>query len=135
MKREYGKSFSDDVRVDKYALDDEMEMNPSLLNQYGTLYADARADQDALEVKVKLISAQKALAFRKNPPPDVKVTDSSMEALVNADAELNEVKNALNKAKEDTYTYYAALEALRDKGQRLHDLMELYKTGYFSAKN
>lgn len=134
MKRKYGESFSDDVKVDKYALDEEMEMNPSLLDQYGTKYAEARAEQDRLEVQIKYLSAKKALEFRKNPPSDVKVTDSTIEALVNSDEELNNLKNDLNDAKEDVYTYYSALESLRDKGLRLHDLMELYKTGYYSAK-
>jgi hypothetical protein len=135
MKREYGKSFSDDVKVDKYSLDEEMEMNPSLLDKYGTLYADARSDQDTLETKIKFLSAKKELEYRRSPPTDIKVTESVIEALVNSDLEIKELKDKLNNAKEDSYTYYSALESLRDKGLRLHDLMELFKTGYFSAKN
>jgi hypothetical protein len=135
MKREYGKNFTDDVRVDKYSLDEEMEMNPSLIDNYGVRYADARTDQDRLEVQIKYLSAQKELGFRRNPPTDIKITESVIEALVNSDEELKALKDKLNKAKEDAYTYYSALESLRDKGLRLHDLMELFKTGYFSAKN
>ena len=134
MKREYGKNYADDIRIDKYALDEEMEMNPTLLDKFGVKYADARARQDKLEVQVKYLSAKKALEFRKNPPPDVKVTDSTIEALVNSDEELLKLKEELNEAREDSYTFYASLETLRDKGLRLHDLMELYKTGYYSAK-
>lgn len=130
-KRKWGEVFADDVRVDKYALDEEMTMNPTLLQMYGEKYAEARARQDQLEVKIKYLAALKAISLRKNPPADIKVTDSAIEALIGSDSELNELREQLNKAKEDTYTYYAALEALRDKGTRLHDLAELFKTGYY----
>lgn len=132
MKREYGKDFSADIKVDKYHLDEESEMSASILSHYAELNAEAKGEVDKAENALKLTMAKRDLDYRSNPPGIMKITESVIASLVESDEEVIELKEELRKAKEKSYRYYAAVDALHDKSARLHDLVDLWMKGYYT---
>jgi GH25 family lysozyme M1 (1,4-beta-N-acetylmuramidase) len=132
MKREYGKDFAADIKIDKYKLDEESEMSASILDHYAELNAKARTDVDRADNAVKLIMAKKMLEYSVNPMKDVKVTVDSLKAMVECDEEVQEAKEELLKATSKANNYYAAVDALHDKSARLHDLVDLWMKGYYT---
>jgi hypothetical protein len=132
MKREYGKNFAADIKIDKYKLDEESEMSASILDHYAELNAKARTDVDRADNAVKLIMAKKMLEYSINPKKDVKVTVDSLKAMVECDEEVQEAKEELFQATSKANNYYAAVDALHDKSARLHDLVDLWMKGYYT---
>jgi GH25 family lysozyme M1 (1,4-beta-N-acetylmuramidase) len=132
MKREYGKDFAADIKIDKYKLDEESEMSASILSHYAELNAEARTKVDRADNAVKLIMAKKMLEYSVNPMKDVKVTVDSLKAMVECDEEVQEAKEELLKATSKANNYYAAVDALHDKSARLHDLVDLWMKGYYT---
>lgn len=132
MSREYGKDFSQDIKLDRFALDEESEMSSSMLHTWGERHAQAKADVDEVENKLKLTMAQADLAYRAHPPGDIKVTESVIASLVESDPNVIALKEKLAQAKKEVYTLFAAVDALHDKSARLHDLVDLWMKGYYA---
>lgn len=134
--REYGKNFKDDVRLEKTKLDDEAELNPSLMQHYCDLLAEAKAARDAVENKMKLKMAEVELAIRRSDPKSMgldKFTEAVISSLVETDEKVIALKKELLDAKEDLYTYEGAVDALRDKSSMIKVLQALWVGGYFAA--
>jgi len=134
--REYGKDFKEDVRLDQYKLNDEAELNPSLMQHYCDLLAEAKAAKDAVERKLKLMMAEVELSVRRSDPSSFglsKFTDPVIPPLVETDEKVIALKKELLDAKEDLYTYEGAVDALRDKSSMIKVLQALWVGGYFAA--
>lgn len=135
MKRKYGVDVAEDIRLDKYALDDEAEMTPSILQYWGELNAEARIELDKAEGQLKTLKAMKDIYYRRNPPQDLKTTETVFANLVETDEEVIKAKEKVYEWTEKYYKYYAIVDALHDKSNRVHDLIGLWEKGYYSSKN
>jgi hypothetical protein len=135
MKRRYGVDLIRDVELDKYALDEEAEMNSSILQYWGELNAESRTALYKVEGELKTLKAQKDLFYRRNPPADIKVTESVIASLVEVDEEVLEKKDEVYEWTEKANRYFAAVDAIHDKGNRINNLKDLWEKGYYSNKN
>ena len=131
--RKYGEDFAEDARLNKMALADEAEIQPTLTDHYGKLFADARATRDRIQVALKLKRAEANLNFRIFPPDNLKITEAVIEALIDADAGVQSLEAELLTAKEQVYIYEAAMSAMSDKSSMIKVLQSLWSGGYFSA--
>ena len=134
--REYGKDFKSDVGLNQYALNDEAELNPSLLQHYSELLAEARSERDRSEAKLKQLLAETEIRIRKSDPKShrlEKFTEGSIAALIEMDVDILTARRNLLDAKEDAYTYEGAVDALHDKSDMIKTLTSLWIGGYFAA--
>jgi hypothetical protein len=133
-KRKFGFDLAEDVKINKYALDEESEISSSILYHYGELLAEAKTKQDSMENNLKVLKAKKDLEYRRNPPADLKITESVISSLVESDLEVVESRNAVLDWTAKVNHYYAAVDSLHDKCNRLHDLVDLWSKSYYSTK-
>lgn len=134
--REFGKDFKKDVALDQYKLNEEAELNPSLMQHYCELLAQARGAKDAAENKVKLKMAEAELAIRRSDPKAFsldKFTEAVISSLVETDKDVKALKQELLDAKEDLYIYEGAIDAFKDKSNMIKVLQALWIGGYFAA--
>ena len=134
--REYGVNFKSDVALNRNGLDEEAELNPSLLQHYNDLLAEAKAERDRLDNQLKQATAEVEIRIRKTEPKALgleKFTDAVVAALVGSDLELKSIKKELLDAKEELYTYEGAVDALHDKSDMIKVLTSLWIGGYYAA--
>jgi prophage DNA circulation protein len=120
------------VQINRFKLDEENEIQPSLFNLYASQLADAKAAKDIAKDKYDLVRSQRELYYRRNPPEDVKITEAVISALVESDTEVQEAKTELQKAIEAVYTLDAAVSALETRRSALNNLTELYVKDYYN---
>ena len=80
------KTFTKDVELDRFHLDEEASKNASFIAYYGVEAADARAERDSLAMDAKRMRAERELYYRRNPPDDIKITEAVISALVETDS-------------------------------------------------
>jgi hypothetical protein len=134
LERKFGIDLAEDIKLDKYALDIESEMTSSILLHWGELYAEAKTELDKAEGNLKSMKAARDLFYRKNPPMDIKTTESVFANLVETDMEVQKAKETVYTWTEKTNRYWAAVDALHDKSAKLHILSDLWQKGYYSNK-
>jgi hypothetical protein len=120
------------LKIDKYALDVEAERIPSQIQEYGELRNEKEAEKDRLYALYKVTKNEKNLYYRKNPPADIKVTESVIESLVEVDPQVREAHVVFLQAQEEFGTYDVFYQALRDKSSKVRDLINLFGMGYFA---
>lgn len=128
-----GEDFEEDVKLNRFKLDEEAQKNPSLVQFYGEQLAEAKTIRDKAYNAVKLIEAQKELDYRANPPDGIKITESVISALVEADKDVIKIKEAEQKAKEKVYFIESAVSALDDRRSEIKNLTQLWIAGYYSV--
>lgn len=134
--RTYGKNFKDDVALNQYKLNEEAEINPSLMQYYSDLLAEAKAAKDATENKLKMTMAEVELEVRRSDPKTYKLekfTEAVITSLVETDDRVKSLKSEVLDAKEDVYTYEGAVDALRDRSSMIKVLQALWCGGYYAA--
>lgn len=130
---EIGIDFTQDVKLNRFKLDEESQKNPSLVHYYGELLATAKAERDKAYNKVKFMMAQTEMDYRMNPPRDIKITEATITALIETDNKVLIVKEELVKAQEKVYHLEAAVTALDDRRSELKNLTQLWIAGYYSV--
>lgn len=135
MAREYGKSFKEDVRLDKFDLPGEVEYQSSLLDSANDDLADAKTEKSRLEVLLRLTEATASLNYRKNPPEGLKVTDDVIKALVATDAEVGKVQAELIEAIRDVNAFAGAVDSIKEKGDMLKLETSLLIGGFYAVSN
>ena len=136
--KEFGKDFEQDLKINKYKLDDECERHSSLYFYYADLLADAKTEKDEEEGKLKFMQAEEEMDLRKNPPLDketgklLKVTDAVAKAYLGSHPKIRKQQEKLNKVKEDIYHLEATVNSVEHRRSKLNNLVQLYQSGYFS---
>jgi hypothetical protein len=133
VAREYGKSFKDDVRLDKNDLPGEAEYQSSLLQSANDQLADAKTEKSRLEVLLKYTEATASLNYRKNPPEGVKITEEVVKSLVATDAEVVKVQNELVSAIGEVNAYAGAVDTIKEKGDMIKIETSLLIGGFFAV--
>jgi hypothetical protein len=88
MAKTFGEDFSKDIRINRFKLDEECEIQPALYHFYAEEYAQARAVRDAQKDKLDLVLGTRETYLRRNPPEDIKITESVIAALLVQDTEV-----------------------------------------------
>lgn len=123
---------SADVEINRYKLEEVCSQNPSQVQYFNELLAEAKIARDELYYLIKRTIAEVELEHRRNPPKDVKMTDSTVTALTESDKKVIAARNAWVNANEDVYFYEAQVTALDDKRAELKNLVSLWIGGYYS---
>lgn len=127
------RSLEDDARLNKLDLANETEKQSMILQYYYEKLAQAKGARDKAVIALDLREAELNLEFRRNPPPDLKVTEAVIESLVATHSDIVELTQDLAEMKEELYLYEGAVETLRAKGEMLKLEVQLFNAGYYSA--
>lgn len=124
--------FAKDIKIDKLALEEECVKQVDLYWFYADLVAEKKSQIDQLKNHLEVTTAQKELGFRNNPPNGMKVTESTIQALINSDFEVTEIKDNISAVQHKLYMAQAAVAALDQRKSELDNLVQLWIKSYYS---
>lgn len=130
----FGLDFKEDVGLDRFKLEEESEALSSIYAYYASQQAEAHTEADKAKKELDRIRAAKELYLRRNPPMDIKLTESTVTALVQEASEVIEAENNLLTANEKLYNLDSAIYALNQKKSGLDHLVSLWERGYYSQE-
>ena len=125
--------FAADIALSKFSLDDASEKQSSLYNYWADLLAEAKSEKAAAYDELKTVKAQKVLFYRKNPLNGDKVTEGSIEAMVDADLEMIHTKTVLRQKTREVDELEGRVRAFEHKKEAITNLRHLYIQGYWST--
>jgi len=134
MARTFGEDFTDDVRIDRFKLEEENEIQPLLYDFYAKQYADAKTIRDDQADRLDLIRSQREMSIRNDPPGGIKITEGTIHSLLEQDAEVLEQKAKVRAADASVYTFQASMGALDSRKAALDNLVVLYSKKYYQER-
>jgi hypothetical protein len=127
------RDFQADVNIDRYALDKECEEHSSKYLYWSQILANKKHELDKAKNKLHLIESTANLNYRKNPPEGVKITESTIQALLDTDAGVTKVKDELTDIGHELSVISSVVNALEHKRSELNNLVQLQISGYYSG--
>ena len=124
------------LKIDKLALDDALQHQPSLLFKVSEAYELALADRDTLKDQLVTCEANLDVAFRKQLDANkIKYTEGSIKSLITIDkVRLNNV-TLYNQARRKAAQLMALKEAFKERGYMLREMCSLYVSNYFEQNS
>ncbi len=126
--------FDFDLSIDRDRLDQECLGQAERYFKASVLVANARAGEAAAKNQIVLTMAEVENAIRLDPAfyGIAKITENSVEAAVNASAELKMAQNDYIEKRRNCDYFSGYLEALEQRKRMLTELVELHGRNYFS---
>lgn len=136
MPKTIGKDFNADVAINRFKLEEENELQPSLHNFYASQQIEAKASYTVAKDLLEVTEARRELYYRKNPPNDLKITEAVITALVIDDTEVQNAKEALRVAEKTLNTLDIAVGIIAStRRSALGNLTDLYTKEYYNNSN
>lgn len=132
--RTIGEDFGQDIKVNRFKLDEENEISGELYNVWSERYSEARGAVDAAKDKLELTTAQHTLYYNANPVDGIKPTVDNVKAMVEQDTEVQAAKDEYRQALAKRYTLDGAMGALDSRKSAVDNLVKLMVTGYYNTK-
>ena len=132
--REYGKDFSEDVRLDKLDLANEAELMPSLMKFYTEQLAKAKTHRDDIDNRLDYAKAEAYLHYSKHGTGLAKDTVDSIKSAVVTDEKVSALADEFIEAKKEVYTFESAVDSMKNKSDMIKVEQNLFQSGYFSAQ-
>jgi hypothetical protein len=131
--RTIGEDFSQDIKVNRFKLDEENEISGELYNVWSERYSEARGYVDIAKDKLELTTAQRTLFYSNNPIDGIKPTVDNVKAMVEQDTEVQTAKDAYRQALAKRYTLDGGMGALESRNKGVDNLTKLQISGYYNA--
>jgi hypothetical protein len=132
MAKTIGEDFTEDIKVNRFKLEEENEIQPALYDHYSREYAEAKRLKDEEDDRLRFIVAKTSLRIRSSA--EGKTTEAMLSSLVETDDGVQEQKEALRKANARLYTLQGAMDALDSRKYALGNLTTLYSKNYYQGK-
>jgi hypothetical protein len=120
--------LEDLLRINKYALDDELLTQPQLYQRYSDELAICEGERDAIKFELEQIEAELSGKYRKE---NTKVTEKALKDLVILDAEYTDYFKKYIIAKTKAKKLSGFVTALEQRKSSLEYLIKLFLAGYF----
>ena len=133
MGKTFGENFKDDVKINRFKLDEECEIQPALYHFYAEEYALARSIRDAAKDRLDLVLGEREIHIRRNPPDDMKVTEAVITALLVQDSDVQAAKEEYRKAQAKVDLLYAATSSLDHRRSELDNLVTIWTKDYYTG--
>jgi 1,2-phenylacetyl-CoA epoxidase PaaB subunit len=131
--KQFGEDFVEDVKIDKLKLDAECEVQGAMYYHYAQQRALAIKEADEAADKLKALEAEKELYYRRNPPADLKVTESVISALVVDDRDVQAQLEEVRRTKHAVDMLYSITTAMDHRKSALDNLTKLQVSAYYSS--
>jgi len=131
------KDFGDEIKINRFKLEEECERHVSLYHYYSSERAKAKADLDEANDKLKLTTAEADQTIRTNWNEDKngKKTEGAISNMIETDEEIIELKENIRAVQKNLYILEAATYALDHRKSMLDNLVTLLVKGFYSAPN
>lgn len=133
MTKQFGIDITEDVKIDKMHLEVENEWYAAKYQFYADGLAGAKSELDLAKENLEATEARRELFWRRNPPDDLKVTESVITALVADDKEVQDAKDAVRIAQEKVNTMYSAVNSMDKVGTGIDNLTKLAIAKYYQT--
>lgn len=131
-----GHNFEEEIKINKYKLEDECEKQASTYLYWATKNADAKSDLNEADDALKLIMSNQDMYVRNNWKDSWgKQTEGSIKAAVETSSETIAAKEKLAKCQREVNTLTAAVSAFEHRRDELKNLTGLLIGGFYSAPN
>ena len=127
-------SFSEELKIDKYKLDQECLTHASKQAYY--LEAASIAKSDVAEAKdaFEYIRAERSMAIRTMyEESGIKCTEGKLDAAISMDDTVQQARKKVRDAEGVYGRLYVASQAMEVRRSELDNLVKLYCSGYFST--
>ncbi len=127
-------SFSKELQIDKFALDEEWLKQPMLVFEWGTAHAQSMAERDRAKQILDLTKANLDSDIRSSPAKYSieKITEGAIANAIINDAGYQQTLEAHQKTINNVNILNAALAALSDKRYAIDNLTRLHLSGYWA---
>jgi len=127
-------SFKEDIDIDHYALEEEWRKQPTLVDKYFTLHADAVYDRDKAKARYDLTLAEVEKDVRAYPNKYEmdKVTEAAVKAAVTTSETVKKAYQGYLEAKKQVMVLAGAKEGILTKKYALENEVKLFLASYFS---
>ena len=122
--------FRSYLKIDKHALDQELEEQPMLLFQISEAFVKAAAERDMLKEQLATVDANLDHAAREDYA-DKKYTEAMIKNEVQTNKKHDLAMLKFLKAKEQADLLFALKESFQSRGYMIRDLCSLYNANYF----
>lgn len=122
--------FREYLRIDKHALDQELEEQSMLLFKISEAFVQAAAERDMLKEKLATIDAELDSEIREEYG-DTKYTETMIKTEVQTDKGHETAMLKYLKAKQQADLLFALKEAFQTRSYMIRDLCSLYNANYF----
>lgn len=136
MARKNNSNVLDELRghlnIDKHALDDEIQQQPSLFFKISEAYVNAASRRDFLKEEVARVDADLSAKHRRRiEKSGARATDAATTSAVAADPKHQKAVDAHIDARQKADQLLALKEAFHQRSYMLRDLVALHVANYY----
>lgn len=124
--------YQSDIQIDKYKLHIECEKHSAIFLDYCKKLVEAKEKRDSEKIKLSVMQGDKELFYRKNPPENLKITDSVIKALLSGDKELIAQSKKVIQCETQVQLLDVAIRSFEHRKAMLNNLVQLWTTGYYA---
>jgi hypothetical protein len=127
------RTFDEDVKINRFRLEQECEEQPSKYLFWANLLADAKAEVDRLENQLRLTLAEQEKKTRFSmEEAGVKATEASVKAGVETSDAVFSAREKLQEAESVQYHLEAGVKAFEHRKSEIDNLTQLWIKGYYA---
>ena len=124
------------LRIDKHALDDEVEQQPELYGEVAEAAALAKSQVESLEEQVKVLEASiDADAREQAGIADERITENEIKSMIASSVVRKEMIIKLLDSRHLQRQLEALTTSFRHRSYALRDMVDLYLASYYSSRS
>jgi len=128
--------FRNYLKIDKHALDQELEEQPMLFFKISEAYIEAAAERDMLKEQMATVDAKLDSKVRQAfDTADEKYTEAMVKNSVQTDKKHEDAVTKYFEAKKQADLLLALKEAFQSRAYMLKDMCSLYTANYFEESS
>jgi hypothetical protein len=126
-------TFKEDIKINKFGLDNCCEEQASFMHYWGDMEADAKKDKSKAIQKVKELRAEKQLYYFLHPKDNIKNTVDNVKAMVEADEEVRKAEQEVIELTHKADRMAGNVRALEHRKSELKNLTNQWIAGYYAT--
>lgn len=128
--------FRKKLRIDKHALDEEVERQPEIYGEVADAAIIAKSQVDSLEQQIKELESEIDTRIRKDADSDEeRITENQIRNIVAGNKERKKLVIKLLNARNQQMRLDALQTAFRHKSYALRDMVDLYLSSYYTSRS
>ena len=130
------KEFRQKLRIDKHALDEEVEQQPELFGEVAEAAALAKSQVESLEEQTKELESLLDTAIRTDAEADDEhMTENKIKSIIAGDKDRKSMVIKLLNARHLQRQLEALTTSFRHRSYALRDMVDLYLSSYYSSRS
>lgn len=127
-------NFEQDVKIDKYNLDSELQNHSDVLYYYDEVVSEEKRILSNMELELSVLEAETAYKIRNGSYGfDGKVTEGVVKELIEKDKDVVALRKKIIEQKRIVSRTASAAESMRQRRYMLQKLVDLYIYEYYNS--